>query len=1070
MSKRISKRTKRPSKAEESIGINEFDKWLDAESERTGKSKQKIVEETFKDGFITWTVEDTQAIVGEEKGSQKAISQVKMDSMIKDIERNERLHNREQKDEAIANLRSRFIVQESANMPSQAPPILTAWAMPNVAEDVDELRRLRRDFAPVSRSIDYIKSMIIGNDLDVEIEDPEDKSKKEVRNEIKLFMKNLFQDTYTRSLYTLLSIMLDEALTVGASGAEIRYENSDFKFMDFVISQESSNLPVSKSSTGGKDFIYYKSKEPDWGKLEHIVQLKIFKNALGRMKLYRDPNTWEANYWTLDEIVSTGDTAMAIPQMALKPAGGQSQRFHPWQIFWLNVNRREFDEKGMSVISGGKNLALLLERMLNSVGEGVYRAGNKKYFIICGTEKRPWSKPHIRNVMQQVQEMGRRNWTTVPVPYGFDIKSIGGEVFQANQVLTIVINLLAQAMHVPTEVLGIVLRAQGAGMGERILTASFNEIEQMRYEFKSAIQNQLFMKELWCTHGKTRTKQGGKGTEPIYVPAVKCSTKGLLSPIDRLEQIEKILNLANPVSPQTKLEVERDLADIMGYDNIDFETQDELKRRLEELTGSSSIVPNPAADKSRGPQEPPSEDKQKKRLEGGVNKKQQISTGGKGVQGGTRMPAESKVRETAPVVFDSGARKLELEGLFIDPKRIQEILDKEEREFIVQEQRIETNLGTTGSDLAPISTDRMGGSTVNKRGTDVTGHGSQKTGGNYGPSGYYTVMDIPSDLHEGVTFEIAGPIVDTHITVEVRKLNDAVARYSKDLSKIYVDPSADPEDYKPYLVHEIQEYIFEENLGMSYETAERLANEYEKVVCEELEIDWDEHQERFDKAMEVIKARKGVKNPDDVVEHKISKKSKSKKKKNVGEVGMGSSSKKDTSDSTADIKGGFQHDKGEAGQERVGGFPDRSAKIGETAQEPQRVEITIKTEPLKIEQGKSEVVILQTSKPEVEKALKELAVQQKETHKKLESVSKELNDKQDALKTLQEEQSRETKIISEEKITAEMTKINMEIVNLEAERRRIEEEIKIIQETAQQKKELMEKIEKKLEEENKEED
>jgi len=1058
-------RKAKPSKAEKEIGINDFDKWLDAEAERTGKSKQRIVEETFKDGFLTWTIEDTQAIVGEEKAAQKTISQAKMDSMIKNIEDNEKLATREKKDEAIATLQSRFVVQESAQTPAQAPPMLTAWAMPNVAEDIDELRRLRREFAPVSRAVDYIKSMIIGNDLDIEIEDPSDKGKKEIRDDILLFMKSVFQDSYTKTLFTLMSIMVDESLTVGASGAEIRYKNSDFKFMDFVTSQEKSTLPVAKSSTGGKDFIYYKTKEPDWGKLEAIVQLKVFKNANGRMKLYRDPLTWEANYWTLDEIVATGDTAMAMPQMALKPAGGQSQRFHPWQVFWLILNRREFDERGMSVISPVKNVALLLEKILNSIGEGIYRAGNKKYFIVCGTEKRPWSKPHIRNVMQQIQEMGRRNWTTVPVPYGFDIKEIGGNVFQANQIITVLLNMVAQGMHVPNEVLGVQIRAIGTTTGERVMTASFNEIEQMRFEFKRAIENQLFEKHLWCTRGKTKNKQGGKGSDPIYVPTVKCSTKGLLSPIERLEQIQKILNLANPVSPQMKLELERDMSVIMGYDNIDFETQEELKADLKKLTGTDKIIANPAAAKEQGKPEPQTLERTQERLKGGVNK---------GIQGGTRLPAESKARNVGEVfsgeTFDRVRRRLQLLGMHLDPRTIQETLDYEENEFyrIQEASYIATNLGATAS-LGEPTTDNLSGQTKNKQGTDVTGYGAQKTGSNYGPQGYHNVvvgkgkfghMKINKDAKGIMTF--LNPMTQKEVTIVITPIIDGIAGYSEDMTKIYMDPMVPEWMYLGIIAHETLEQVLVEWLDFSYEWSHTQATLLERALCKELHINYKKYDATYKKILKDQEDRKPQpKNPADM-HHRG---------KGAGEGQP--SDKKDTSGYGTEIKGGMQHDKGEAGQERVGGMgPKRVVHEIEINVKTSPQELKITTEPLKIEQGKSEVVIVKTDKPELEKALKELTKQQTDTQKKFDTLSKELNDKQDALKTLQEERnkdSKSTKILTEEQITAEMTKINMEIVNLEAERRKTESEIRVIQETAQQKKALMEKIEKKLEEESNEE-
>lgn len=1027
--------TKKPTKAKKAtkeelataMGVLDFDKWLTEESSRTGKSKEKIIEETFRDGFLTWTIKDTESIVG--RGNQpQSISQDTLDSMVDSIRKDKSIVSEKARDTAIEEIKRKFTVTESALAGGsivQAPPILTAWAMPNVAEDIDELRRLRKDFAPVSRAVDYIKGMVLGNELDVSIVDPEDKSKKVIREDIKTWMKEVFQDQYTVSLYTLMSILLDEALTVGASGAEIRYKNSDFQFMDFVTKVEKSVNPVSKSNTGGKEFLYFETKEPEWKNLAGIVQLKIFQNGSRRLKLYRDPNTWEANYWTLDEIVAQGDTTMAISQSALKPSGGTALKFHPWQLFWLNVNRRQFDERGMSVIEPVKGVAVLLEKILNAVGEGCFRAGNKKYFIVCGTEKRPWSKPHIRNVMQQIQEMGKRNWTTVPVPYGFDIKEIGGNVFQANQVITILVNLLAQGMHVPTEILGILVRAVGTSTGERQVSMSFNEIEQMRYEFKQAIENQLFRKQLWCTEGKTKGKQGGKGSEPIYIPELKVSTKGLMSPFDKLSQIEKLLNVANPVSPQMKLELEREMASILGYDNIDFETQEELKKELKERTGTDTSIANPLTEKGQGQPEPQTRDRQVQRQAGGVNK---------GIKGGTRIPKEQKAigetfvwdRELENHNFKIKRALLMAHGYThdaIDSIFMKGILDsiKVEETSLTQEPSQKPQQITTSEENKTLS--------------------SSATGGNYGPQGYYKVMEIPESTNEGDTFEIDGPIVDSKITVEIRKLKDAMARYNKDLTVIYIDPSADPQDYKPYIAHEIQEYIFESNLGMPFDTAEKLAQEYEKIVCEELEMDWDAHEKRFKEGMEIINARKGVKNPEDIVNHNGSKKQRKPKptEKIVGE--------RKVKEIASEGQSSMRSESGDH-QAATGVQSERAKNVGET--KTVDVNITVKTEPLKIEQGKSEVVIIETSKPEVEKALTDLKDKQKEVTDKLASISKEIKEKMD--------------MTNQELDIATKTKIEMEIANLEAERRKTESERIIIEETAKKKKELLEEIERKLKE------
>ena len=270
-----------------------------------------------------------------------------------------------------------------------------------------------------------------------------------------------------------------------------------------------------------------------------------------------------------------------------------------------------------------------------------------------------------------------------------------------------------------------------------------------------------------------------------------------------------------------------------------------------------------------------------------------------------------------------------------------------------------------------------------------------------------------------------------------------------------MDPSVEIEDYKPILSREIFEYQLDQNLGLPYDEAEEMANSYEKIVCGELDIDWDEHQERFKKAMEIVTGRKGIKNPSDVVKHTNPSKAK-KPKVNKPE------SKPDVEEIASEGRSSMRSETGDK-EAKVGGSPAGRKDI--QAQETHvvhDVNIKVSTEPLKLEQGKSEVVIVQTSKPEVEKALAELKAKQDETSENLTKVSDEIKARQDALKILEEKKNEENKAMSEKKLTAEITKINMEIVNLEAERQRIEADKRAIEETAQRKQDLLKQIEDKI--------
>jgi hypothetical protein len=858
---------------ETNLDYDNFEKFVKEEAERTGQNPQKIIDETFKDGFLIWTVNDTAAIAGEGKpANSTTISQSKLDSMIASIQANKNL-SQDDKTIAVSHIMETYKVGESATAGgiTQATPVLTAWAMPQDANDVDEHRRLRKEFAPVSRAIDYLKSTIMGNNLDVLIDDPADKYKLDLKEQLQDFMRDIYQDQYTTSLYSLLGIMLDEALTVGGAGAEIRYNvDPDHypKFWDYVKSVKQSPLPVGKGplgGTSGSGYTYFESKEPEWKKLNEIVQLKLLKNGIGRLKLYRDPRTWEANYWTLDEIVGSGDTAMAIHQLTLKDDSGQVLRYYPWQMFWLNLNRREYDERGISVIEPVKKTALLLEKILSSVGEGIYRAGNKKYFIICGTEKRPWSKPHIRNVMQQIQEMGKRNWTNVPVPYGFDIKDIGGTVFEAESVIANLTQILAQGMHVP---LSVVIPAREAPESAKEQSgASFNEIERMRHEFKQAVEQQLFKKQLWCKHGKTRQKQGG-AVAPMYVPELEQSTKGLQSPIERLTTIIQILNVANPVDPQLKLELDREFAKILGYDMIKMKTQEKLRKELDVMqeqkeeqaelalkqtklgienakkaAQQSQPTTNPIG-KQQGQPQPPTEDKQQKRLASGVSKNLK---GKAKPMGGPRTPKENKgVSETA--VDESNIEEEET--------NVEETTEVQEFDTLKQEPAAHPQ------HIVPSS--------------EYKGESSQKTGGNYGPQGYHTVIigkgtmrkfSIKKGEGEFITAFI-NPLTQEEVEVVKTQLSDGIAGFSEDMSKIYIDEAVPNWMYLGLITHETFEMALVETLGMSYEWSHVKATELEKETVESLGIKWKQYDDEYKLLLKFIALRSPrPKNPEGMHSH-----------------------------------------------------------------------------------------------------------------------------------------------------------------------------------------------------------
>lgn len=582
-------RKKKESKKPEEPLMRSFDEYLKAEMKRTGLTAGQVIEETFGCGFVRYT---------EETKGQTPIS---------------------------------------------------AWTGVSIPTEKDkrlaEFRKLRKEFAPVSQCVDYLKTVILGSGLDVQIADPKNETQKEIKEVTENFIEQVRQDIYMKGLFRLTDVLVDEALQVGSAAAEIVYEANP-TFDEYKENQNPRMEEISvieKNKSVKKEILLIDPSEPQWndeviekGKdkgeirkgLGGIVRLKIIRDAINRLILYRNPKTWEAMYWTLDEVT---------PQTLEEQVRGKKRRktqvirYLPWQMFWLTLNLRNWDINGESVIGPVYSIAKALQRILESVTEGIYRAGNKKYFIITGTEKRPWSSPYIRDVMSQIKEMGEKSWTTVPVPAGFDIKDIGGEVFEAQDIINILLTLIAHGMNCPKEVVGLASR----GSGERQLTNSHIEIERMGTNFKNAVEDQLFARNVWCHYGKIKMKQSGRSFETVFVPQLKVGTQGLMSPIGRLEVCIKLMNLANPLDPRGKYRAEREIYNIMGWDDVPLPTMEEIEAELEKEAKMAEKL----GKKRQGKPEPQTRERQLKRQEGMFGQKQ-TQRGQAKTRGSTRKPKD----------------------------------------------------------------------------------------------------------------------------------------------------------------------------------------------------------------------------------------------------------------------------------------------------------------------------------------------------------------------------------------------------------------------------------------------
>lgn len=592
--KKVRKTTRKDRKTAGKITTKDIEARVIGEAKSSGKTEKEVLDEMFGDGWLT--------VMIEESGTAHIDA-------------------------------SQLYVKEQA-----------------VKNTAAECKRLRNTFAPIASCVDYVKKQLLAGGIEVIIDNLKDKHQIDVKEHIMKFINNVHQDRYTRGLFTILAIMVDLALTTGVSAAEICFDLKNLDFWNYAeIDEEAKQqiLIAKKKKRTTAEYILIKTKEPNWKDLKGIVRLKIANNVSNRFKLYRDPKTWEAKYWSIDEPIKKKDEIITsqgirISLKTFRPEKPNVTYMHPWQVFWLNLNRKDYSEMSESIITEVLSSALLLEKIMKAVGEGIHRAGNKKYFIICGSEKRRWSDRYIRNMLQQLKEASQKNWSTIPAPAGFDIKDMGGEVFEAENVVAYFKKIIARGMKVPAKVLGVEVRDE-----------PYYSYEIMKEQLRMAIKYQLFETHLWCKFGeKTRGKQGGKSTSPIYVPEVRFKDEALLSFSDRIELLFKGFNVANPFSPYTKLKAETEYCRLMGWDDVILPTQEGLKKILDEAEKEEKAKKEAKEKetvgpegKRQGPPEPQTRERQEKRLEGATKKHPE--KGKARPQGETRKPKE--VQESVSV-------------------------------------------------------------------------------------------------------------------------------------------------------------------------------------------------------------------------------------------------------------------------------------------------------------------------------------------------------------------------------------------------------------------------------------
>jgi len=630
--------TRRQNKRKKEVTLTkDFDGFMSRAMKRTGKTEGEIINELFKDGF---------AVI--------------------------------EFDETVGKASLVFQSWEGVSTPK-------AEITPLKGKTLQEYRSLRKNFPPVTAGIEWYKAFSCGGGHTVQIDDPKDKHKQEMRDEIQRMEREVYQDQYTVGFDNILDIMLDIALTEGMDAAEICYEK-EVIFNDYVDDIETVPVPTDPNKTI-KVPVPHEMTSDDWKKLGGITRLKIIEKAVERLRFYRHPISGEVLYITLDE--KGKDDALVYDTRRKKGV----IKYHPWELFLLINNRQGTNLKGTSIIQAVYTIAKLVQQIQTAVGKGYKRWSDRKYFFICGDAKRPWSKVHIKNFLTAMEQMLKKNWVGIPVPSGFDIKDIGGEqaVFEGKNILDYLTTQIAVGMQYPKDFLESG-RTQASDKGWLAWRVRYG---RNQLQIRRAVEHQLWEKHLFCKFG-TNYRVSKKGVpiadqerRPIYVPKMEWRSEGKWHQEKEVEMLSNIMNWANPADPPLKLGVEKNLADILGMGDLDWETINELfnvkgeirlvdaKRELIEAKARLKFTKElgvdelakqlqrkaeeaKAREQAKEPVKIPTEElerRQQERLEGGVSRTTKEPKTKKGVAretGGTREP--KRVAETIPIIEETDAK------------------------------------------------------------------------------------------------------------------------------------------------------------------------------------------------------------------------------------------------------------------------------------------------------------------------------------------------------------------------------------------------------------------------------
>lgn len=482
-------------------------------------------------------------------------------------------------------LSSHVAIFEFDETAGKASLVYDGWKGSVVGEPVkvdyktlQDFRDLRDNFAPVSAGVEWHRDFTSGGGFLVQIDDPTDKRQLKMQEQINLLNRSVFQDQYVKGLDNIMDIMMDTALTDGCAAAEIVY-SKDVNFVDYVDNIEEVVLEDGKKV---KVIVPKIMTSEDWRDLGGITRLKIIEDAYNRLIPYRHPLSGEILYWTLDEKCPMVNQGLSYSEILDREKKSRKAviKFHPWEILWLSWNTRGTNLKGLSIIQPVYRIAKMVQEIQTSIGKGFNRWANKKYFFVCGSEKRQWNKIYRQEFLKAMEKMVKNNWIGIPVPAAFDVKNIGGEesVFDGKNILDHLISMIAAGMQYPIEFLegG---RTQASDKAWLAWTVRYG---RSQLQIRRAIEHQLWERHLWCKNGMT-FKSGKKGVAkeeqenvPIYVPKLQWRAEGQWHRDTKIKMLTGLLNVANPIDYPLKMPIQKEMGKTIGIGEVDWTAIEKL--------------------------------------------------------------------------------------------------------------------------------------------------------------------------------------------------------------------------------------------------------------------------------------------------------------------------------------------------------------------------------------------------------------------------------------------------------------------------------------------------------------